>query len=428
MFDQGVVESEMQDAGPTWDRERCEWIEIDRALRGIARRRAALDVEEARWLREAERLRIWKQMGMVSALDYCERALGYSPHVATERLRVARALGELPLIAEAFARGDLAFSGVRELTRVATPATDAKWCDAARDLTVREIEELVAGHKPGDEPDAPPSPDVRTHVVRLEVSGEVYARLRQVRALLADEHGGHLDDDQLVTALCDTALEGCSDGEPSGRAKFQIAVTVCRVCDQGWQDGAGAVIAIEPAAVERARCDAQVIGAIDGDAPERATQDIPPNVVRLVWRRDHGRCQTPGCRSARGLEIHHVVRRADGGSHDRGNLSLRCSSCHLSIHRGLLTVTGTAPDHLKTTRRTEPREPIESTGARSSLEISILTTQVRDALVGLGWKPAIARAAIEAAWSHVGSDVPPTLDALIRAALRACPKPTSTTS
>jgi hypothetical protein len=145
--------------------------------------------------------------------------------------------------------------------------------------------------------------------------------------------------------------------------------------------------------------------------------------VRIVWRRDHGRCQTPGCRSARGLEIHHVVRRADGGSHDPGNLSLRCSSCHLAIHGGLLTVTGTAPDQLQTTRRTEPRDPIESTGARSSLGISILTTQARDALVGMGWKPAVARAAVEAAWSHVGQNASCALDALIRAALRACPKP-----
>jgi hypothetical protein len=49
---------------PTWAQD---WREIDRALRGIAKRRAALDAEEARWLREAEHVKIWEPLGMVSA-------------------------------------------------------------------------------------------------------------------------------------------------------------------------------------------------------------------------------------------------------------------------------------------------------------------------------------------------------------------------
>ena len=56
----------------------------------------------------------------------------------------------------------------------------------------------------------------------------------------------------------------------------------------------------------------------------------------------------------------------------------------------------------------------------SKLEHAITAAQARDALVGLGWKPAIARTAVEAAWSHAG---PMTLDALIREALRRCAKP-----
>src|SRR5258705_6366073 len=121
----------IDDGSPPGDRATSlDWRTVDRALRGIARRRAALDVEEARWLREAERLQIWRPLGMVSAIDYLERVLGYTPHTANERLRVARALGELPAVAEAFERGELGFSAVRELTRVATPETDASWRDA----------------------------------------------------------------------------------------------------------------------------------------------------------------------------------------------------------------------------------------------------------------------------------------------------------
>jgi Holliday junction resolvasome RuvABC DNA-binding subunit len=45
--------------------------------------------------------------------------------------------------------------------------------------------------------------------------------------------------------------------------------------------------------------------------------------------------------------------------------------------------------------------------------------QARDALVGLGWKPAIARAAVDEAWVHVGPDA--AVELLIREALRRCP-------
>ena len=143
-----------------------EWREVDRNLRSIAQRRAALDSDEARWLREAERLQIWRPLGMVSALDYCERVLGYAPHTASERLRVARALGSLPLLERALADGDLNFSAVRELTRVATPSTEAAWRDRAIGRNVRQLEELVAGHAPGNHPDDPPDPDLRRHRVR----------------------------------------------------------------------------------------------------------------------------------------------------------------------------------------------------------------------------------------------------------------------
>ncbi|HEX2685604.1 MAG TPA: HNH endonuclease, partial [Kofleriaceae bacterium] len=301
-----------------------------------------LDASEARWLREAEALQIWRPLGMVSALDYLERVLGYAPRTAQERLRVARALGTLPELTAALAGGGLTFSAVRELTRVATPATEALWIAASRDKNLRQIEELVANHRPGDQPGDPPDPEARSHVVRFELSAETFACLRQARQVLDDEHGTGLPEDAFMAALCDAVLDSAPAAEPTGRAKFQIAVTLCRHCRQGWQEGAGAQIAIDSAAVDRALCDAQHIGSIDGAAPERAHQDISPSVARFVWRRDGGRCRVDGCRSSRGLELHHVVHRADGGGQEAGNLVLLCSSCHLAHHRGALAISGTA--------------------------------------------------------------------------------------
>ena len=83
----------------------ADWQRVDRALRTLARRRATLDADEARWLREAEACLLWRHVGMVSAIDYMERVLGYGPRVAQDRLRVARALGPLPQLTEALATG-----------------------------------------------------------------------------------------------------------------------------------------------------------------------------------------------------------------------------------------------------------------------------------------------------------------------------------
>ena len=422
------------EAAPTWapaqgHAANPDWHTVDRALRAIAQRRAALDADEAGWLRQAEALQIWRPLGMVSALDYLERVLGYAPRTAQDRLRVARALGPLPQLTAALARGELAFSAVRELTRVATPATEASWTAAALGKNLRQIEELVADHRPGDRPDDPPDPEARTHVVRFELSAETFALLCQARTILDDDHGENLPDDAFVAALCGTVLDGAPTAEPTGRAKFQIAVTVCERCQQGWQHGAGAKLAIRPAAVERALCDAQHLGSLDGDAPERAHQDIPPSVVRFVWRRDGGRCRLPGCRSARGLELHHVVHRADGGSHDASNLVLACSACHQAHHAGALTISGTA-DHLEVRRRAElhasaPTTPPSTAptgahvGAASKLDAAVLRAQTKDALVGLGWKPAIACAAVAAASTAMGPET--TLERLIFEALRQCP-------
>ncbi|MDQ3334217.1 MAG: hypothetical protein M4D80_03580 [Myxococcota bacterium] len=276
-----------------------EWKMVDRNQRDIASRRAALDAEEARWLREAERLQIWRELGMVSALDYMERVLGYAPHAALERLRVARSLGALPLLEAALDAGDLCFSAVRELSRVATPGTEAAWLGRALSKNLRQIEELVAGHAQGDLPDDVKNPSLELRPFKLLLAPEVFARVRQTQAALAEEHGGRLDDNALATAFCEAVLSrATADGEPTGRAKFQILMTVCSRCQQGYQEGSGVQVPVDAAAVERARCDAQYIGSTSDSTPVRATQDIPPKVVRFVWRRDGGRCQTPGCRSA----------------------------------------------------------------------------------------------------------------------------------
>src|SRR6185295_17747446 len=123
----------------------------------------------------AEQLKIYVSFGFVTLYEYLERVLGYKPHAARERMRVARALAVLPKTTAALARGALTYSAVRELTRVATAETETTWLAAAEGMVANQIERLVANHRPGDQPGDPTDPDLRPRVVRLELPPEVYA-------------------------------------------------------------------------------------------------------------------------------------------------------------------------------------------------------------------------------------------------------------
>ena len=234
-----------------------EWRLLHQRLHGIAKRRGALDAEEAQCLRKAHDMKLWQRFGYAHMNEYLEREVGYGPQAGTERLRIARVLAELPQIEASLADGGLPYSAVRELTRVATAETEHAWLDAVRGRNLREIEKLVSGKKCGDRPEDPTDPDLARRVVRLELAPAVFALFRQVQSAMADEYDGRLDDSALMDILCRRALEA---GGSSDRPAHQIAITVCESCGRGWQNGAGREIEVGPEVVDRARCDAELIG------------------------------------------------------------------------------------------------------------------------------------------------------------------------
>src|SRR5215475_15711063 len=213
-----------------------EWREVDRGLREYARHRAALDAAEAFDLLRAEQLKLHVLHGFVSMYEYLERVLGYGPHAARERMRVARALVRLPQTTAALARGALTYSAVRELTRVATAETEASWLAAAEGMAVNQIERLVAGHQPGDEPEDPTHPDLRTRVVRIELPPEVYALWRQARSVIATERGAEISDADFVESLCRGVI---APGTGAAGPSHQIAYQQCLDCRRATQNGAG---------------------------------------------------------------------------------------------------------------------------------------------------------------------------------------------
>src|SRR5262245_21140619 len=120
-------------------------VELERLGDEIAELAAHLDAATARLLdliREFDARGGWGN-GFSSWSAWLTWRVGLDPGAARERVRVARALGTLPRLAEALARGELSYSKVRALTRVATPETEERLLAVGRAGTAEHVEWIV---------------------------------------------------------------------------------------------------------------------------------------------------------------------------------------------------------------------------------------------------------------------------------------------
>ncbi|PYN56593.1 MAG: HNH endonuclease, partial [Candidatus Rokuibacteriota bacterium] len=121
--------------------------ELDRLGDEIAELSAHLDAATARLLdliREYDARDGWNN-GFSSCAAWLSWRVGLAPGAAREHVRVARALGTLPLLARALARAELSYSKVRALTRVATPETEERLLAVGRAGTTEHVERIVRG-------------------------------------------------------------------------------------------------------------------------------------------------------------------------------------------------------------------------------------------------------------------------------------------
>ena len=104
-------------------------------------------------LREFDCRHGWE--GWRSCAHWLNWRTGLDLGAAREKLRVAAALADLNHIAAAMARGQLSYSKVRALTRVATPATEARLLAVALGATASHVERLVRAWRRADRDAAP---------------------------------------------------------------------------------------------------------------------------------------------------------------------------------------------------------------------------------------------------------------------------------
>ena len=96
---------------------------------------------------EFDRLKGWSDGFLPSCAHWLNFKCGLNLGAAREKVRVAHALSGLPKIAASMARGELSYSKVRAVSRVACAATEDTFLMIALHGTAHHVENLVRGYR-----------------------------------------------------------------------------------------------------------------------------------------------------------------------------------------------------------------------------------------------------------------------------------------
>ena len=312
--------------------------------------------------------------GFRSCAHWLSWRVGLSPGAAREYVRVARALPELAQISAAFGDGEISYSKVRAVTRIATPETEDELLNLARGGTASHVEKVVRLYRRGDvvQENDQAQEQQRTRrlvtwfdndgmlVVQGRLTAEQGALLLKALEVSTDE----LCDTQSVSAETSSASDpipqssgdqlkadalarvaeralACDAAESSSSDRFQVVVHVdAEVLADPAADGRceiedGSAIAAETA--RRLACDSTVSTMVHWPSGEltagRKTRVISAPLRRALKERDGTRCAFPGC-GCRGRDAHHVQSWAESGPTVLGNLLSLCRSHHTLVHEG----------------------------------------------------------------------------------------------
>jgi 5-methylcytosine-specific restriction endonuclease McrA len=349
--------------------------ELDRLGDEIAELSVHLEAATARLLdliREFDAGGGWNN-GFRSCAAWLSWRVGLDIGAARQKVRVARALGTLPRLAEALARGELSYAKVRALTRVATPDTEERLLALGRTGTAEHVERVVRGWRRMDRK-AEARRATRQHafrtlyvypdedgtvIIRGHVAPEVGALLLKAlsaaretlyqRARVQNAHTGRVDAStemptmaqqqaDALALLAETALHHDIDpGSPGERYQVVVHVDAAVLADA---DSAGQSVLEDGVRVsaetsQRLACDAsRVMMRHDSDGRlleiGARTRTIPPALRRALHHRDRG-CRFPGCGLPFG-QGHHIRHWAQGGPTTLSNLALLCRRHHRAVH------------------------------------------------------------------------------------------------
>jgi hypothetical protein len=374
--------------------------QLDEAIADIAAGIHASIYQLLVMLREFDERKGWSN-GFFSCAHWLSWRTGVNMGAAREKVRVARALPNLPRLGGALQRGEISYAKVRALTRIATPETEERLLAIAYHGTASQVERLVRAWRWCDRRE-----DDRKHLWRsahcfVDEDGMVVLRARLTveqgavvqRALEAAADRLYQESRQAtapdrieeevsyeqrradaLVLMAEAALTADLDPGSAGD-RYQVVLHVETAAAPISPEAppvlelADGPISVSAETSRRLSCDASVV-VIHKDAHgsvldvRRKTRTIPAPIRRALTTRDK-RCLFPGC-TARRCDAHHIDHWADGGPTALGNLMLVCRRHHRLLHEGGFSVERTEegdvvfrrPDG----RRVEVAPPLEWSG------------------------------------------------------------------
>ena len=316
-----------------------------------------------RWLMliaEFDRRDGWLDSSTQSCAHWLNWKCGIAMGAAREKVRVARALENLPKISAAMESGGLSYSKVREITRVAKAETEDYLLMIAEHGTAQHVEKFVRAYRRCQEAEELSREqrqqqnrrvsfrhdDDGSLVLDCRLPAEAGARI--MKAL--DIAVGELPPKEPVRfsarradALALMAESFLAHGaiEAAGAERQQIVVHVAQETLRDRKAGCcefedGPSMAAETA--RRLACDASVVMLTENEDGEplnvgRKTRTISAPLRRALNSRDKG-CRFPGCANTRYMDAHHIDHWANGGETKPSNLVSLCRFHHRAVHEG----------------------------------------------------------------------------------------------
>ncbi len=337
-----------------------------------------LNAAQYRWLlliAEFDRRYGWNDGATQTCAHWLNWKCGIDLGAAREKVRVAHALAKLPRIAAAMARGELSYSKVRALTRVACEKTEDWLLHIALHGTAAHVEKLVRQFRRAQEAEEL-SREARQQATRkityffdhdgsLVLKGRLPAEMGEqlIKALEAavNDTGAEIDTVDVSAETSARPSWGARRADALGRiaesflkhgletlAPGERQQIVVHVDEQTLRDGGAGRCEFEEGpsmAVETARrlaCDASLVQLHEDDQGTpldvgRKTRVLPPGIRRALKSRDKG-CRFPGCPNTRYVDAHHIRHWAQGGETKLSNLVQLCRFHHRQVHEGRVLI------------------------------------------------------------------------------------------
>ena len=311
-------------------------------------------------LREFDQRAGFLRSGFDNCADWLHWRCDISLSAAREKVRVAHALLELPAISRCFGSGQLAYSKVRALTRVAKRNNEQELLDFALGHTATQVEQHCRELRCGTPASTKQAQrawsgrslsmfrnmDKGTITYTLEVPVEQGALVDKAldkasatsdsdRAEFADESWSARRADAFLE-IANNYLSGKHNSDEAASDSDNYLVTV-HVDHLALTEGKGrSGLPIE--SVKRLCCDGNTITIVEDTKGEplnvgRKSRTVPTAIKRALHARDK-HCRFPGCRNSRFVDAHHIHHWSAGGETSTENLMLLCGKHHRLVHEG----------------------------------------------------------------------------------------------